>query len=109
MGKKMRMGIPKSEEDIHKISEEVSSGEHGHHEQHHHHGVEDILSAHEVFLDALNTRIKELEQNVRKLYTDVSKLYRLVAKLFEASLSDDADRRTKAVEEAIKLLEETGK
>ena len=113
MGKRkgMRMTLPKKEKDLEKVVEEVmeTHPEMAHeHEHHHHHelGLDELLGAIEVVLDSLSTRLKRLEDRVKDLTEDVKTLYLLNAKLYEAYLSEDPERRKRAVAEAAAMLEE---
>ncbi len=111
--KKVRMTLPKKEDDIQKVVEEVQGRhhEHGHeheheHEHHHHHhlDIDEFIAAVEVVLDSLNTRLKQVEDQLARLTRDLKDLYILNAKLYEAYLSGDPEKRRRALEDAADLL-----
>ncbi len=115
--KKVRMTLPKKEDDIQRVVEEVQERhhehhhEHGHeheheHEHHHHHhlDIDEFIAAVEVVLDSLNTRLKQVEDQLARLTRDVKDLYILNAKLYEAYLSEDPEKRRRALEDAAELL-----
>ena len=112
MGKRMRMTLPKKEEDLQKVVEEVmeTHHEHGHeHEHHHHHhaeGLDEILHTIDVLMDTMNSRIADLEEKSEKLREEVVTLYKLFAAVVRALAAEsDAERKT-ALLEAKKLLEQ---
>lgn len=108
--KRMRMTMPKKQEDLEKVVEEVMEihPEMAHEHEHEHmhvHGLEDVLAAVEVIIDSFNTRLREVEKRVEDLASEVATLYMLNAKLFETILSSDPERRKRALKEAIEMLE----
>ena len=108
--KRMRMTMPKKQEDLEKVVEEVMEihPEMAHEHEHEHmhvHGLEDILSAVEVIIDSFNTRLRELERRMEELASEVATLYMLNAKLFEVILTGDPERRQQALKDAISILE----
>jgi chromosome segregation ATPase len=108
--KRMRMTMPKKQEDLEKVVEEVMEihPEMAHEHEHEHmhvHGLEDVLSAVEVIIDSFNTRLRGLEKRVEDLASEVATLYMLNAKLFEVILSSNSERRKQALREAISILE----
>ncbi len=111
--KKSRMTLPKKEDDIQRVVEEVQERlhehhhEHGHeheHEHHHHLDVDEFIAAVEVVLDSLNTRLRQVEDQLSRLARDVKDLYILNAKLYEAYLSEDPEKKRRALEDAAELL-----
>lgn len=108
--KKMRMTMPKKQEDLEKVVEEVMEiHPEMAHEHEHVHGLEDVLSAVEVIIDSFNTRLREVERRMEDLAAEVATLYNLNAKLFEVILTSDPERRKQALREAIEILEKQRK
>ncbi len=112
MGKRMRMTLPKKEEDLQKVVEEVmeTHHEHGHeHEHHHHHhaeGLDEILHTIDVLMDTMNSRIADLEEKSEKLREEVVTLYKLFAAVVRALAAESDVERKTALLEAKKLLEQ---
>ena len=107
MGKRMRMTLPKKEEDLQKVVEEVMElhPEMAHeHEHAHAHDVDELMHTIDVLMDTVNTRLTDLEEKVDKLYEEVVTLYKLFTVLVKAMLLPEPER-VKAIEEAKKILE----
>ena len=103
MGKRMRMTLPKKEEDIQKVVEEVSEL----HNHHHHHGVDgfdEILHTIDVLMDTMNTRLSDLEEKIDKLREEVINLYKLFGLIVEAIMVEDASQRKQVLTKAIEIL-----
>lgn len=108
MGKRMRMTLPKKEDDLQKVVEEVAEAQHDYEHHHHHHGVEgieEILHTVDVLMDTMNTRISDLEEKTGKLRSEVENLYRLFAALVEALAAGNEEQKRKALERAMNILE----
>ena len=109
MGRRMRMTLPKKEDDLQKVVEEVAEAQHDHEHHHHHHhgvkGIEEILHTVDVLMDTMNTRISDLEEKTSKLQNEVANLYRLFAALVEALAAGNEEQRRKALERAMNILE----
>ncbi len=107
----MRMTLPKREEDLQKVVQEVMelhpelAHEHGH-EHHHTHDVDELVHTIDVLMDTVNTRLSELEDKVTRLAQETATLYRLVGVLAEA-LAAEGDERRRKLEEAVRLLRES--
>lgn len=109
MGRRMRMTLPKKEEDLQKVVEEVMESQHEHHHHHHHHhseGLDEILHTIDVLMDTMNTRITDLEEKTEILRGEITRLYKLFAAVVEALASDSEEGRARALEEARKILAE---
>ncbi len=108
MGKRMRMTLPKKEEDLQKVVEEVMEQQaHEHHHHHHHHveGLDEILHTIDVLIDTMNTRITDVEEKVEKLREEVINLYRLFAQVVKVVASETVEEKRTALAEARKLIE----
>ncbi|MEB3757538.1 MAG: hypothetical protein GSR76_01620, partial [Desulfurococcales archaeon] len=66
-GRKKRMTLPKKQQDIEKVVQEIEEREGGEHHHHHHsHGdLDEIIAIVELLIDSLNVKMKELEDRVR--------------------------------------------
>ena len=111
MGKRMRMTLPKKEEDLQKVVEEVMETHHEHHhehEHHHHHhaeGLDEILHTIDVLMDTMNTRITDLEEKTEKLRDEVITLYKVFAAVVKALAAETPEERKTALLEAKELIE----
>ncbi len=107
MGKRMRMTLPKKEEDLQKVVEEVMEQQAHEHHHHHHHaeGLDEILHTIDVLIDTMNTRITDVEEKVEKLREEVINLYRLFAQVVKAIASETVEEKRAALVEARKLIE----
>ncbi|ABM81102.1 hypothetical protein [Hyperthermus butylicus] len=106
MGKRMRMTLPKKEEDLQKVVEEVSEL-HNHHHHHHHHeieGLDEILHTIDVLMDTMNTRLSDLEEKIGKLREEIINLYKLFGLLVEAMAAEDDSHRKQVLTKAVEIL-----
>jgi len=106
MGKRMRMTLPKKEEDLQKVVEEVEEL-HVHEHHHHHHeveGLDEILHTIDVLMDTMNTRLSDLEEKVDKLREEIVNLYKLFGLLAEAIIVEDAEQRRQVIAKAVEIL-----
>ncbi len=109
MGKRMRMTLPKKEEDLQKVVEEVMETQHDHHHHHHHHAesLDDILHTIDVLMDTMNTRLVDLEEKTELIRKEIVNLYKLFGLVVEALAADNQDAKLKAIAEAKRILEES--
>ncbi len=110
MGKRMRMTLPKKEEDLQKVVEEVMElhPEMAHEHEHEHlhaHDIDELMHTIDVLMDTVNSRLSDLEEKVDKLYEEVVSLYKLFSVVVRALAAGDGER-VKLLEEAKKLLAE---
>jgi len=111
VGKRMRMTLPKKEEDLQKVVEEVmeTHHEHGHEHHHHHHhaeGLDEILHTIDVLMDTMNSRIADLEEKSEKIREELVTLYKLFAAVVRAVAAESEEEKKAALLEAKKLLEQ---
>jgi len=107
---KLRMTMPKKEEDIEKVMEEVMEthpemAEEHHHHHHHHHHEEELLIVLNSLVDGVNhfnTRLKSLEERVSRIEKDLSLMVQLNAIFYKAMISQDPKLR----EEVLKKMED---
>ena len=101
MGKRMRMTLPKKEEDLQKVVEEVMETQHEHHHHHHHavEGIDEILHTIDVLMDTMNTRVVDVEERTEILHKEVITLYKLFSLLTEAIAIEDRKKRNKILEQ----------
>jgi len=102
-----RMTLPKDEESMMKIQEEIEmehAHEHHHHHHHHHHDINEVLVYILETLEDLKERVKRCEQNVDSLQNDVRTLYKTAVFTLRAIMSE-GDERKEALEDALKALE----
>lgn len=106
MGKRMRMTLPKKEEDLQKVVEEVEEIHHDHHHHHHEHveGLDEILHTIDVLMDVMNTRITDLEEKVEFLRDEIINLYKLFGAIVEAIASQNEEERKAAISKAYEIL-----
>ncbi len=106
MGKRMRMTLPKKEEDLQKVVEEVEETHHAHHHHHHEHveGLDEVLHTIDVLMDVMNTRITDLEEKAEFLREEIINLYKLFGAVIEALASPDEKRRELALNKAYEIL-----
>ncbi len=109
MGKRMRMTLPKKEEDLQKVVEEVMETQHDHHHHHHHHAesLDDILHTIDVLMDTMNTRLVDLEEKTELIRKEIVNLYKLFGLVVEALVADNQNAKLKAIAEAKRILEES--
>ena len=102
------MTLPKKEEDLQKVVEEVmeTHPDMHHHEHEHVHELDDILHTIDVLMDAMNTRLTELEEKTNTLYHEVLDLYKLFAIVVKAAVAETAEEKRKVLEEANAFLSE---
>ena len=99
-----RMTLPKDEESMMKIQEEIH-GAHEHHHHHHHHGdLEEILIYILETLQDLKERVRRCEQNLDGVQSDVRVLYKTVVFLLRAMITEGEEKK-ESLEEALKALE----
>jgi len=100
-----RMTLPKDEDSMRKIQEEIEREHHHHHHHHHEHAeIGDVLVYILETLADLKDRVKSCEQNVDDLQRDVRTLYKVMVFIMKALLSE-GDERREALEEALQALE----
>ena len=108
--KRRRMTLPKKKEDIEKVVEEVQethAHEHAHEHHHHHHHTEldELLYAIDLHLEALNQRVRVLEDRVRRQQIEIATLYKVLARVVEACLGEGSEEeKRKAVARALAVL-----
>ena len=117
---KLRLTLPKKEEDIEKVMEEVYEThpemreEHEHHHHHHHHEDELIIVLNSIVdgLNHFNTHLKNLESRMSFLEKAISYMARMNALLYKALLyGDQEDKREilKKIQDILMELEKQGK
>ncbi|HIC99341.1 MAG TPA: hypothetical protein EYP08_06870 [Pyrodictiaceae archaeon] len=107
MGKKMRLTLPKREEDIEKIVNEVMERYPEMAQAHHHeHNIQDLIQTVDVLFDVTHTRLSYVENDVKSLAKHTALLYKLILLLAKGLMLDNYEERKKIIEEAIGLLEE---
>lgn len=108
MGKKMRITLPKREEDIEKIMNEVLERhpEMAHEHHHREHDVQDLVNTIEVLFDVAHTRLSYVENDVKLLAKHTALLYKLVLLLAKGLVAEDREEKRKTLEEIVSLLEE---
>ena len=109
MGRRMRMTLPKKEEDLQKVVEEVMESQHEHHHHHHHHaeGLDEILHTLDVLMDTMNTRLSDLEEKTEILRGEIVNLYKLFAAVVEALAAESKEEKAKALAAAREILEKS--
>jgi len=111
MGKRMRMTLPKKEEDLQKVVEEVmESHEHEHHHHHHHHhaeGLDEILHTIDVLMDTMNTRLSDLEEKSEKLREEIINLYMVFSELVRAVAAQEEKEKAEALAKARSIIEKS--
>jgi hypothetical protein len=103
------MTLPKKEEDLQKVVEEVMETQHDHHHHHHHHAesLDDILHTIDVLMDTMNTRLVDLEEKTELIRKEIVNLYKLFGLVVEALAAENQDAKLKAIAEAKRILEES--
>lgn len=108
MGKRMRMTLPKKEEDLQKVVEEVMET---HQEEHHHHhhaeGLDEILHTIDVLMDTMNTRISDLEEKTEKIREELVNLYTVFADLVKALAARSEEEKLAALRHAREVIEKS--
>jgi hypothetical protein len=99
-----RMTLPKDDDSMRKIQEEIEREHHHHHHEHHHGELGDVLIYILETLGDLKERVKMCEQNVDDLQRDIRTLYKVIVFIMKALLSEGDDRK-EALEEALQALE----
>jgi hypothetical protein len=111
MGRKMRMTLPKKEQDLEKVVEEVQSVEHEHHHHHHHHeeGLDELLHTIDVLLDTMNSRITDLEEKMELLRNEIKTIYKLLSLAVKGIVAESSTEKEKILNEMVSLLESGNK
>lgn len=111
MGRKMRMTLPKKEQDLEKVVKEVQSVEHEHHHHHHHHeeGLDELLHTIDVLLDTMNSRITDLEEKMEFLRDEVKLVYKLLSLAVKGIVAESSTEKEKILNEMVALLESGSK
>jgi hypothetical protein len=107
MGKRMRMTLPKKEEDLQKVVEEVMETHHEHEHHHHHHhaeGLDEILHTIDVLIDTMNSRISELEEKSEKLREEVVNLYLLFGEVVKVLAAKNEEEKLAALRRAKEII-----
>ncbi len=111
LGKRMRMTLPKKEEDLQKVVEEVmeTHQEEHHHHHHHHHaeGLDEILHTIDVLMDTMNTRISDLEEKTEKIREELVNLYTVFADLVKALAARSEEEKLAALRHAREVIEKS--
>ncbi len=97
-----RMTLPKDEDSMRRIQEEITH----HHDHHTHVGLEvgDVLVYVLETLADLKDRVKVCESNLNDLQKDIRTLYKAIVFIMRALLSEGEERK-EALEDALKALE----
>jgi len=95
-----RMTLPKDEESMKKIMEEI----HGTHEHHHHHEEVDLLTFLINEINDLKKRVQVCEENNMELSREIRNIYKVLVFIMKALLSE-GEERNEALEEALLALE----
>lgn len=108
MGKKMRITLPKREEDIERIVDEVMEHypEIAQDHRHHEYNTQDLMRTIDVLFDVTHTRLSYVENDVKMLAKHTALLYKLTLLLARGLVLDNYEERKKIMEKAISLLEE---
>jgi len=106
----MRMTLPKKEEDLQKVVEEVMEShghDHDHHHHHHHHGgeLDEILRTIDVLIDTMNTRVTDLEEKFEKIREEIINLYLLFGEIVKAMAARTEDEKAAALRRAREIIE----
>ncbi|GEM_PF-735042 len=106
-GRKKRMTLPKKQQDIEKVVQEIEEREGGEHHHHHHsHGdLDEIIAIVELLIDSLNVKMKELEDRVRLQSNEITRLYRVLALILRYLATDSESEKREIIRNAEKLLE----
>ncbi|MEB3759200.1 MAG: hypothetical protein GSR87_05025 [Desulfurococcales archaeon] len=106
-GRKKRMTLPKKQQDIEKVVQEIEEREGGEHHHHHHsHGdLDEIIAIVELLIDSLNVKMKELEDRVRLQSNEITRLYRVLALILRYLATDSESEKREIIRNAGKLLE----
>ena len=105
-GRKKRMTLPKKQQDIEKVVQEIEEREGGEHHHHHSHGdIDEIIAIVELLIDSLNVKMKELDDKVRLQSNEITRLYRILALILKYLASDSESEKKEIIRNATKLLE----
>ncbi len=106
-GRKKRMTLPKKQQDIEKVVQEIEGREGGEHHHHHHsHGdLDEIIAIVELLIDSLNVKMKELEDRVKLQSNEITRLYRVLALILRYLATDSESEKREIMKNAEKLLE----
>ncbi|MCY0859028.1 MAG: hypothetical protein OWQ54_01210 [Sulfolobaceae archaeon] len=98
--------IPKSEEDLEKIQEEVESEERVSHEHEHAHSEEEeIINSLFSSLQALNQKVSKMEEADEDCRKEIANIYKILGKLVEAVFANNEDDKIKSLKEILSFLE----
>ena len=105
--RKKRMTLPKKQQDIEKVVQEIEEREGGgHHHHHHSHGdLDEIIAIVELLIDSLNVKMKELEDRVKLQSNEITRLYRVLALILRYLATDSESEKREIIRNAEKLLE----
>jgi len=105
-GRKKRMTLPKKQQDIEKVVQEIEEREGGEHHHHHSHSdLDEIIAIVELLIDSLNVKMKELEDRVKLQSNEITRLYRVLALILRYLATDSESEKREIMRNAEKLLE----
>ena len=111
---KLRMTMPKKEEDIEKVMEEVMethpemAEEHHHHHHHHHHDDELIIVLNSLVdgMNHFNAHLKQIEEKVTQLEKALTFMAKMNAIVYKALLAENPAYKREALRDLESLLKE---
>lgn len=98
--------IPKSEEDLEKLQEEVESEKRLVHEHEHVHSEEEeIINSLFSSVQALNEKVKKMEESDEECKKEIANIYKILSKVIEAVFSTNEEDKIKNLKEILSFLE----
>ncbi len=95
--------LPKTDEDIEKIQQEVEA-EHHHHEEEGT-SIEEVLGELYVRLQSLESKYKEIEDSSESCKEEISRIYKILGKMLIALTTKDENEKIKNLKDILSTLE----
>ncbi|BDC19641.1 hypothetical protein [Acidianus sp. HS-5] len=95
--------LPKTDEDLEKIQQEVET-EHHHHEEEGK-SIEEVIGELYVRLQSLESKSKELEDSSEACKEEISRIYKVLGKMLIALTTKDENEKIKNLKDILSTLE----
>lgn len=109
---KFRLNIPKSEEDLKELIEEISEAHEHEHHHHHEHAENEVVIAINVLIDAVNdlaSRLERLDKRIRSLEKQTLAIGKLQSLALKLLLMEQSVDKEKVIAELKNIIEELEK
>ncbi|MDT7900321.1 MAG: hypothetical protein RRE78_00180 [Acidianus sp.] len=97
--------LPKTDEDLEEIQQEVESEHHHHHHEEEGQSIEEVLGELYVRLQSLESKSKELEDSSETCKEEISRIYKILGKMLIALTAKDENEKIKNLKDILSTLE----